>query len=264
MARRSNKNRLQEELQVKRQKLKRVAMLSLFLVVGIAVVSALYMKLVDEGTLPVRVVKIEGDFVYLDTQALKALLGQQLNRNFLSIDIDGIQRHVKGVAWVDTVSVKRKWPDTLLLKISEQQPLARWSKGGMVNQRGEWFSAKTSADIETLPELDGPEGTVTMLSDEYLDLNKKLKPLGLQATRLSMSHRRSWQLDLENGLTLHLGRMQVHERLQRFLRIYQKIIASQLEKIESVDMRYTNGFAVRWKPGSQHEDNNNKGAPKDV
>lgn len=264
MARRSNKNRLQEELQEKRQKLKRRAMFALMLLAGVAAVSALYLKLIDKDTLPVRVVKIDGDFNYLDTQALKSLLSQQLNRNFLSIDIDGIQHHVKKVPWVDRVSIRRKWPDTLLLQISEQQPLAKWGKGGLVNQRGEWFAAGESSAIENLPELDGPDGTVTMLSDEYLDLNEKLKPLGLKTIRLSMSHRRSWKLDLGNGLTLHLGRMKVHERLQRFLKIYQQIIAGQLEKIESVDMRYTNGFAVRWKPGSDVQDNNNKGVKKDV
>lgn len=263
MARRSNKNRLQEELQEKRQRLKRGVIISLVLLAGAAVVTVLSLKLVDKDTLPVRTIKIDGDFNYLDTRSLKSLLSLQLNRNFLSIDIDGIHRLVKDVPWVDRVSIKRKWPDTLLLQISEQKPLAKWKKGGLVNQRGEWFSAEESDAVKGLPELDGPDGTVIILSSEYLDLNKKLLPLGLQAVRLSMSHRRSWRLYLHNGLTLHLGRMKVHERLQRFLKIYQQIIASQLEKIESVDMRYTNGFAVQWKPDGDIE-NNNKGVREDV
>jgi cell division protein FtsQ len=262
MARRSNKNRLQEEMRERRRKIARVLIMFVVLLSGVAMTTAIYIKLTDEETLPLRVVKIEGVFQYLDKEALKGVLAQQLNRNFLAIDIDAIHQDVKGVPWVDQVTVRRKWPDTLMLKVQEHKPLARWSKGGLVNQRGEWFAGSLS-DVVKLPELDGPQDTVSILSSEYLYLNDALKSLGLQASTLTMTRRRAWRLGLDNGLTLQLGRMQVHTRLQRFMKIYQQIIEKQLEKIESVDMRYTNGFAVRWKPGNDIQ-NNNKGDHKDV
>ena len=266
MNRRTRKNKLQEELQKELQersrKWMRVTLLSIVILVGVAITSLAYIKLTDENTLPLRVVKIDGDFYYLDTQQLKTLLSQQLNKNYLLVDIEGLYKQVKAVPWVDHVSIRRKWPDTLMLEIQEQQPLARWGKGGLVNQRGEWFAAAFNHAAESLPELDGPDGTAAMLSGEFIYINSILKQTGLQASRLSMTHRRSWKLDLGNGLSLQLGRMDMHARLQRFMKIYQQIVANQLEKIESVDMRYTNGFAVRWKPGSEIE--NNKGDHKDA
>jgi cell division protein FtsQ len=262
MARRSRKNKLQEELRERRQKLGRLVLLFVVLLGGAAVTAAIYIKLTDEQTLPLRVVRIEGVFKHLDKEALKQVLARQLNRNFLAIDIDAIHADLKGVPWVDQVTVRRKWPDTLMLTVQEQMPLARWRKGGLVNQRGEWFAGDLS-DAVKLPELDGPQDTVAILSGEYLYLNQELKALGLQASTLTMTRRRAWKLGLENGLMLQLGRMQVHARLQRFMKIYQQIIDKQLEKIESVDMRYTNGFAVHWKPGNDIQNNNN-GDRKDV
>ncbi len=262
MARRSNKNRLQQELRERRRKLARVVMLFVILLSGAAVATAAYIKLTDEGTLPLRVVRIDGDFQYLDKEALKTVLATQLNKNFLAIDIDAIHEDVRAVQWVDQVTVRRKWPDTLMLTVQEHKPLARWSNGGLVNRRGEWFAGSLN-DAVSLPELDGPQGTASTLSSEYLYLSQELQALGLQAAHISMSGRRSWKLGLENGLTLQLGRKKVHARLQRFMKIYQQIIEKQLEKIESVDMRYTNGFAVRWKPGNEMQ-NKNKGDSQDV
>jgi len=262
MNRRVSKNKLKQEMQERRKRILRVASLVVFIFAGVAVVGLAYLKLVDGQTLPVRVVKIDGDFQYLDTEALKDLLSQQLNKNFLSIDIEGLHQYVKAVPWVDQVSIRRKWPDTLMLEVNEQQPLARWSNGGLVNQRGEWFEAEFTDATGNLPELKGPDGTVAMLSSEYLYINNQLEDMGLKATRLSMTHRRSWKLDLDNGLSLQLGRMKVHDRLERFMKIYQQIVDKQLQKIESVDMRYTNGFAVRWKPDSEID--KSKGVHKDV
>lgn len=262
MNRRARKNKLQEELLERRRKWMRIALLSVLILAGTAVTSLAYIKLTDEQTLPLRVVRIEGDFHYLDTQKLKALLSLQLNKNFLALDIEGLHEQVKAVPWVDQVSVRRKWPDTLMLEIHEQQPLARWNKGGLVNQRGEWFAADFNTATSSLPELEGPDGTAATLSGEFIYINSVLKHLHLQASRLSMTHRRSWKLDLGNGLSLQLGRMNVHARLQRFMKIYQQIIANQLQKIESVDMRYTNGFAVRWKPDSELQDK--EGVHKDA
>ncbi len=263
MARRSNKNRLQDELRERRRKLARILLLFVLLLSGAAVAAAVYIKLTDADTLPLRVVRIEGAFQHLDKEALKTVLAGQLNRNFLRIDIDAIHADVKAVPWVDQVTIRRKWPDTMILKVQEQKPLARWSKGGLVNQRGELFAGHLNEPFD-LPELDGPKGTASILSGEYLYLNEALKVLGLRATTLTMSSRRAWSIKLDNGLSLQLGRKQVHARLQRFKKIYEQIVKKQLQKIESVDMRYTNGFAVRWKPGTDSHNNNNKGDREDV
>jgi len=258
VARRTKKNQMQEELRARRKKRVQLFSVMLAMVATGALLVFAYITIADKNYLPIRFVKVEGKFKYLQAEKLKQLLGQELNKGFFNVDIDGMQMSVKQVPWVDHVSVRRKWPDTLVLKIVEQKPLAKWSKGGYVNHRGEWFYA---GDFENgqWPVLDGPKGSEYLLSKEYLLVSNQLAKLDLAVRRLTVNHRRSWNLRLENGLDLRLGRKQVQTRLQRFLNIYPQVVAGQLEKIERVDMRYTNGFAVQWKTESELL-KNNKGA----
>lgn len=247
MSRRASKNRRKEALRQTRRKFVRMS-ISIVLFALVAVAATLgYLKMTEVQYLPIRFVKVGGEFKYLKTDELKKILNQELNKSFFNVDIDAVHRAVKQVPWVDQVTVRRSWPDTLIVNIVEQVPLAKWNDGGYVNQRGEWFMAGHKKISEAWPTLEGPKGSEYLVSKEYLLVSNQLKKLGLRVKHLTVNHRRSWKLNLDNGLRLQLGRLQVKMRLQRFLNVYRQVIAEQLQKIESVDMRYTNGFAVQWK-----------------
>jgi cell division protein FtsQ len=67
-----------------------------------------------------------------------------------------------------------------------------------------------------------------------------------------VSPRRAWQLKLDSGLTLELGREQVEARLARFVGAYDRTLGRLGGGINHVDLRYANGFAVRM-PGFKPE-----------
>ena len=260
MAKRATRNRKKEDVKQSRARLLRGLSFAGLIVIVIVALAGAWLKMADENTLPIRFVKLEGYFENLDTEELKKVMKPYLNTNFFNIDIDEAQNKVEKMAWVDHVSLRRKWPDSLIVEIDEQQPLARWKTSGFVNQRGEWFSATVTDKHASLPELAGPQNAVAIVSREYKQIAEQLKAKQLRADRLLATHRRSWTVSLDNGLVVKLGRLNVQSRLQRFLRIYKPVLEGQLDKIEGVDMRYTNGFAVRWKPDNKPLQNNNKGA----
>jgi len=76
-----------------------------------------------------------------------------------------------------------------------------------------------------------------------------LTPLGLKVSNLTMNERRAWSIRLSNGLQMILGRKDTHLRLLRFVRVYADVLKPRLEAIDTVDLRYTNGFAVHWRDG---------------
>ena len=72
-----------------------------------------------------------------------------------------------------------------------------------------------------------------------------------------LSERFSWQLTLDDGVTLNLGREERVERIQRFMDVYP-IIKAQLkakkitekqqnQAVDYIDLRYDTGLAVGWK-----------------
>ncbi len=70
---------------------------------------------------------------------------------------------------------------------------------------------------------------------------------------LILSERFSWQLTLNDGVTLNLGREERVERIQRFMDVYSlikaqlKVEKEQNQAVDYIDLRYDTGLAVGWK-----------------
>lgn len=205
--------------------------------------------LFDPATLPVRTVRIESPLKQVTQQQLREVVGSHVGSGFLQLDVDRIRVELEALPWVNRASVRRGWPDVLVVRIEEQQPMARWGNGGLVNPDGELFEPEQQAAWANLPLLRGPQNTEKMMVKEFRQMQEMLTPLGLQVSHLTMNERRAWSLRLANGLQLGLGRNDIHLRLLRFVRVYAEVLKPRLEAIDSVDLRYTNGFAVRWHDG---------------
>ncbi|MCW8828392.1 MAG: cell division protein FtsQ/DivIB [Gammaproteobacteria bacterium] len=205
--------------------------------------------LFDPKTLPVNTVRIESPLQQLDQAAVRNAVLPHAKVGFLRVDVAAIRAELEALPWVAKSSVRRAWPDRLVVRISEQQAMARWDSGGLLNPEGERFAVNDSAVWQDLPLLRGPKQTEKVLMKEYRAMQRALEPLGLNITQLSMDQRRAWNLYLDNGLQLRLGRNDSHLRLQRFVRVYAGVLQPRLKTIDSVDLRYTNGFAVRWREG---------------
>ncbi len=55
------------------------------------------------------------------------------------------------------------------------------------------------------------------------------------------------EIQLENGLTIKLGRTDIEHKITRFVAIYRQQIYPRRDEIQALDLRYSNGFAVAWK-----------------
>ena len=198
-------------------------------------------------TLPIERVQVEGEFRYLAREDVYSALGDLASGGFFNVDVRAIKQATESLPWVDSASVRRVWPGTLTVAVVEQQPLARWSDNQVVNARGELFAPPLQGLPDSLPAFFGPEGTAQMVAERYQQLATQLSRIGLGLTELQLNSRRAWELRLNNGLVLKLGRTVNTAQLERFAVVYPTVLAEKVAQMESVDLRYTNGFAVRWK-----------------
>src|SRR5436853_318457 len=93
-----------------------------------------------------------------------------------------------------------------------------------------------------------PVKEVTVKSGlRYARFTELVAPLGTRLERVVLSPRYAWQLRLENGLQLMLGRNaeQAESRLARFVDAYPDTLGSVARHHGYVDLRYPNGFALR-------------------
>jgi len=222
------------------------------LLVMLAIAALLYagsLKLLDPATLPVHSVRIESPLKQVTQQQLREVVGRHVASGFLRLDVARLRAELEAMPWVNRASVRRAWPDVLVIRIEEQQPIARWGNGGLVNAEGNLFKPEQGNEWRDLALLRGPQNTEKMMATEFRRMQEMLTPLGLQISHLTMNERRAWRLHLANGLQLGLGRNDIHLRLLRFVRVYAEVLKPRLEAIDSIDLRYTNGFAVRWHDG---------------
>ncbi|WP_132544193.1 cell division protein FtsQ/DivIB [Plasticicumulans lactativorans] len=204
--------------------------------------------MLSEGAFPLRQVRVEGDLRNLDADDAKRVVEPYLGRNFFMLNMAALHAAFAENPWVEQVAVSRRWPDTLLVSFTERVPYAHWGDGEMLDQKGQRFRPGTIRERHDWPRLHGPNGHEALLMRIYADTRRALAPLGLKVVRVYEDARAAWTVVLDNGIELSLGREQFDTRLQRFIEIYPKVLAAQAERVAAVDLRYVNGFAVRWRP----------------
>ncbi len=216
------------------------------LVMLMVVMAGLVRWIEDPRTLPLRQVQIEGSFRHLSRSELQAQVMPYAVGGFFSVDVAAIQQAAQELSWVDRVSVRRVWPDTVRIHVYEQQPVARWGDADLLNGRGEVFATAGHEVQEDLVQLQGPAGREQALLVTYQKLADVLSASQLRIVRLSQDQRRALELTLNTGVKVQLGRNEALTRIRRFMRAYSSLMASREETLQRVDLRYSNGFAVRW------------------
>lgn len=209
------------------------------------------LKTLSVNLLPIRHVRVEGDFQYLNKKTLKHNLLPLVTTGLFAADITTIQKVTMKMAWIDDAEVKRVWPDTIDISLREQRPAARWRTDGVLNIRGELFKPGNIESLTFLPQIIGPSGLEKRLFNVMQGLQVALQDQSLELKQFFVNNRRSWKLLLTNDMELQLGRvdpLQKFQRLMKTLPILANNKINGLEKISRVDLRYPNGFAVTWKP----------------
>ena len=201
----------------------------------------------DTDTLPLRNVEVLSEFNNVTEKQIKEVISNNQLNGFFSTDIDLITKDMREIPWLETITTRRVWPDTLQLHITERKAIARWGDSGLLAVDGAIFKPKKETYPQGLPKLVGPEGTEIGLLKAYITMAASLNSLSLQVEELKMDERRAWTVKLSDGTVLNLGRKKTNERLQRFVKIYRDIVVKDKSKVAVVDLRYTNGFAISWK-----------------
>lgn len=217
--------------------------------------------LVEQEHAPVNTVVITGEMPYTQREeVLNAISSIDLG-NFFQVSVNEVQQLVSALPWVYSVAVRKQWPNEVKIYVVDQSPIALWNGDFILNQFGKAFQADRKKLTHALPEFFGPEGSELLALENFTNLNGLLEYRNLMIDELVLSERFSWQLTLNNGVMLNLGREERVKRVQRFMDVYP-LIKSHLEQqekqqnndkkqikqaVDYIDLRYDTGLAVGWK-----------------
>ena len=217
---------------------------------GIALAVYFWQKTPWPEILPIKQVQISGLFVHLAPAELERKAANAIRGGFITVSVAGIKRELMQDEWISEVAVRRIWPDSLLIYVTEHEPVALWGSSGLISKEAAVFSPPQETFPPGLPFLTGPRGSEEAVLEKHEFLKTELAQRGMEIDTLVLTERRAWQFRLADGPLVLLGRKDVEGRFERFFNFAIPYQADKLLQAKSIDMRYTNGFAVKWAGGS--------------
>ena len=189
---------------------------------------------------PILRVAFAGDFDRLAPSDLASFAAGVRGHSANGATLAAIREAARRIPWVRDASVRRQFPDTVEVRFEAHVALARWGESALVSPQGEIFAADAAG---TLPRFAGPEDGAREMARRFPGIVRAVAPLGSEVAELGLSARGAWQLRLDSGLALELGRGAFEERIARFASAWPQLAAAT-----HADLRYANGFAFRRAP----------------
>ncbi|MFN2328575.1 MAG: cell division protein FtsQ/DivIB [Chromatocurvus sp.] len=217
----------------------------LLLATGFAIVLLIGQRAWDAlASMPVGRIAVAGTLDAPRQHALQLAVQQALDGGFVAADLSRVREAMEALPWVYSASVRRRWPDTLDIRVVEQLPIARWGDSGFLNHEGLVFAASGGEAWSELPIIHGPAGSERRLMQHYQRLHDLLAVAELSVARLEQDSLGQLHAELQSGLRINLGNENFLLRVQRFLDLYRNDLVQRTEQVASVDLRYAKGAAV--------------------
>jgi cell division protein FtsQ len=122
-----------------------------------------------------------------------------------------------------------------------------------MNTYGEVFVANMAEaeDGASLLKFSGPEGSNQEVFKKVQKINAWFEPWNVKVQGLDLSSRYAWKVKLSNGLLIELGRelderdsKQIQLSVERLLKSWPQVEEKWGQRIDSIDLRYANGYAI--------------------
>jgi cell division protein FtsQ len=217
----------------------------------------------------IQSMKILGDSQFHNALTIRANVLPQLAGNYFNLNLRQTQQAFESLPWIRSAVVQREFPNQIKVSLTAHTPIARWtsldatatseSKSDveieqLLNVQGEVFETSGGQiDTENLPALSGPvrraSEVLTLFQSLQTNLQTHAKDANWQVAQLSLNPLGMWRAVLDNKAVLDLGSGTQEEIMTRTTRWL--LATAQVKKIysahdlQSVDLRYPNGFATR-------------------
>ena len=205
-----------------------------------------YTGMMAQERWPIRWLEIDGPFERVSAEQVRARLAPMVKGSFFTANTKLVGEKAADMHWVSSVTTQKTWPDTIHVTIHEHTPVAHWVGGYLLDANGEQFTVPSADDMQGLPWLQGPQAQLELVFENWKKFDDKLVLIGQQIERLSLDPRGSWSARMSGGTEVRLGKGDIYKNLDMLVASWAGLMQGQTIPPVSIDLRYTNGFAVLW------------------
>jgi cell division protein FtsQ len=163
----------------------------------------------------------------------------------LSLDLEAMRQRLRTLPWVGDAVIERRYPDSLIVRLSELQPFALWQhqrRFYLIARDGRLIKETNARDYRHLPMVVGPGAP--QRATEILDLMASTPALGRRVTAAVLVGERRWNLRLDNGIDVKLPEIAPEKAWRRLAELAAR--EQLLDKdISIIDLRFEDRVVVR-------------------
>ena len=209
------------------------------------------------GFFEIKKVEIEGDTPFVSHARIKNILLKHVKTNFFDIDLSDTILSLDALPGITSTSIRRVWPDKLVVMLSSDIAFARSSKKNwFINPKGDLFESELPVD-KALPIFQAPTGKIVNIIEFYNKIKDKFLNKYLYINKIYLQNTGDWEIFVEplndkylknpKAFSIQLGHRFLDKRIDDILQVYA---AGKLNENKSspkvVNLQYQNGFSVQW------------------
>lgn len=186
-----------------------------------------------------------------DRQSLIDALGVEIGQPILGVEIGTARARIASLPWIREVTVERRLPDTLLVRVVERRPLAIWQNEGsiaVVDVDGKVIDGARPQDFPELLLVVGPDAPV--MAADLLAIMTRTPDLSTRVTAAVRVGERRWNLKLDDGIEVQLPEDDLADAWTMLVDLDR---AEQLfaRDVQTVDLRLPDRLVLRLTPDAQ-------------
>ena len=227
-----------------------------FIVLVLLFLAFLIDQLFRPGYFTIERIHVEGHQQRVDPRVIERSAWRHVNGNYFSVDLRAIEDQLRNIPGLYAVTIRRVWPSALHISVTESAGLAKWTTLALDESEPttSLVNLPPRRMFTLVPELSGPAEHLDLVLKIYLEADQRLWPLGLDITNVELTRSQDWKLNIQasqfstsSKFFLIIGEDNPIEKIDDFVDVFELALRSQVDLIESIDLRYPNGLAVRWR-----------------
>jgi len=189
---------------------------------------------------PIEEIEIISSDKKYNEKNLSKYIDSIYGNDLLLTNIDMIQKNIISDEWISDVEVIKSFPSKLSIRIIEHQPLAIYnnqimSKSGIL--------IRSSSNLGNLPVVVDKQKRPTVAYDILSSSLDGLKKINLVVKKIEIYH--SLIKIYTSSMILISDKTNFKKNIQRLVPSFSDLKNTYGKKITSIDMRYSNGFAIK-------------------
>jgi cell division protein FtsQ len=213
--------------------------------VALVVIAGIWMtKKIEDVS--IKTIEIQSALNKVSKFEIRTITENYMHDGFFTVDLGAFENQLNDIPWVYRANIKRQWPSKLVIEISEQEPYFRWGENHLINKYAEVFYVADAQQYVSLPLLQSVQGREQHLIDLFYKYSARFKQVGSGILMLKEDARYDKEITLVNGISINVGREQTDKQIERCLNSFAMFTKAEREAIASIDLRHSNGFAIRW------------------